>query len=170
MGTDKAALVVDGISMLDRVLRAVAGAGITNVVISGPGHIEDEVPLHGPMAGIIAAWQHMQREANNNCEPVVVLSCDLPLLSPDVVRSLVDASRTHRYGAVAHDGVRPQPLVAAYRPLALDAMVEAFTLGERSVRRCTTTWNLAEVACPPEQVSDADLPTDLHGFVVDWPA
>lgn len=181
MGTDKASLVVDGITMRDRVVAAVAAAGVATVVVAGTTDVPDarasnpeahgaqgSTGTQGPLAGIVGAWQTL-RSRSTIYDPVVVLACDLPWLVPEVIAELLALSAQHQHGAVAHDGERPQPLVAAYRPIALDAMIESFDAGERSLRRCSADWDLGVVAADPAVVADADRPEDLAGFTVQWP-
>jgi molybdopterin-guanine dinucleotide biosynthesis protein A len=176
MGTDKASLVVDGMAMVDRVLVALAEVGITEVAVAGGSDVVDPEPApghsstQGPMAGIVGGWRHLrQRAPAQGFDPIVVLSCDLPSLGPNVVQQLVDTSRSHLHGAVAHDGERPQPLVAAYRRRSLDAFEAAFDAGERSVRRSFDGWDLGVVRFDSVEVTDADTPEDLRGFAVEWP-
>ena len=176
MGTDKASLVVDGMAMVDRVLGALAELDITEVAVAGGSDVADPEPVpghssaQGPMAGIVGGWRYLrQRSPSQEFDPIVVLSCDLPSLGSNVVQQLIDTSRSHRHGALAHDGERPQPLVAAYRRCALDAFEAAFDAGERSVRRCFDGWDLGVVGFDPVEVTDADTPEDLRGFTVEWP-
>lgn len=179
MGTDKASLVVDGVAMRDRVLNAVAAAGITRAVIAGTDEVPDAMPDsgaeggaaggQGPLAGIVGAWHALQQASEPRFDPVVVLACDLPWLVADVVAELITASGDHAHGAVAHDGERPQPLVAAYHPAALDEMVRCYYAGERSLRRCSVYWDLGVVKVDAQLVTDADIPEDLAGFAVEWP-
>ena len=176
MGTDKAALVLDGVAMRDRVLAAVSAAGITTVIVAGTDDVPDAIPAtgppdaQGPLAGIVGAWRAMQQAPRPNVDPVVVLACDLPWLVADVITAVIGASRDHTHGAVAHDGDRPQPLVAAYRRVALDEMARCYDAGERSLRRCSAQWDLGTVPADPTIIADADTPDDLAGFVVEWPS
>jgi len=176
MGTDKASLLLDGVSMQDRVLAAVAGAGITNVIVAGtkqaPDAVagDDQVGSQGPLAGIVGAWNTLRLRTEPPTDPIVVLACDLPWLVASVIRQLMADSRRHSHGAVAHDGDRAQPLVAAYRPVALDAMATSFQTGERSVRRCSAGWDLGVVNADPGVIADVDKPSDLAGFAVEWPS
>jgi molybdopterin-guanine dinucleotide biosynthesis protein A len=179
MGTDKASLVVGGVAMRDRVLDAVAAAGLTTTVIAGSDEVPDAVPDseadgrvpggRGPLAGVVGAWEMLQQTSESLYDPIVVLACDLPWLVSDVIAELLLASGGHVHGAVAHDGERRQPLVAAYRPAALDEMMRSYHAGERSLRRCSLDWDLAVVHVDPKLVADADTPEDLAGFVVEWP-
>jgi len=173
MGTDKASLVVDGQSMLDRVLATLEDAEVANVVVADAHELPDaggsqaDGPL-GPLAGVVAAWGELT--TSGAPDPVVVLSCDLPGITSVVVRELVRTSLDHEHGALAHDGERPQPLVAAYRPAAMRELVAAFNRGERSIRRCFGDWDLAQISFAPHLVADADTPADLGAFVVEWPS
>lgn len=177
MGTDKAALVVDGVAMVERVRLALQQAGVDRIVIAGSRELPDPeasapgfVP-QGPMAGITSGWNDLCRTpATAKADPVVVLSCDLPALSTDVVAQLMTASVEHAHGALAHDGERPQPLIAAYRPAALDAMAQAYRQGQRSVRKCFEGWDLGIVRFDQAVLADADTPNDLDGFHVQWPS
>jgi molybdopterin-guanine dinucleotide biosynthesis protein A len=171
MGTDKAALVVNGMSMLDRVRGIVLEAGVDEIVTSGPGGIPDadSDAGEGPMAGIAAGWLHLQSSMDPHPETVVVLSCDLVRLTSDLVRALVVASTNYAHGAVAVADGHRQPLIAAYRPVALDETAAAFRDGERSLRRKLAQWDVGQVETDPETVADADRPADLADFAVEWP-
>ena len=179
MGADKASLVVDGVAMRDRVLNAVAAAGITTAVIAGTDEVPDAVPdsggdgaaagAQGPLAGVVGAWHTLRQATEPRFDPIVVLACDLPWLVADVITELLAASGDHSHGAVAHDGERPQPLVAAYHPGALDEMERCYRAGERSLRRCSVSWDLGVVKVDAQLVTDADTPEDLSGFAVEWP-
>lgn len=174
MGTDKSALVVDGMPMLERVLQAVRDAGVDRSIVAGPGpgQVPDPDPGQGPMAGIVAGWRQLRTAATKRDvrpDPIVVLACDLPGIGEQVIRALVVESLTHLHGAVAHDGSQPQPLIAAYRSEALDRVESAYQRGERSLRRCFDGWDLGQVYFDAATLADADRPEDLAGFDVEWP-
>ncbi|MBN3929246.1 molybdenum cofactor guanylyltransferase [Streptomyces verrucosisporus] len=133
-GTDKPALTVGGRTLLDRVLDACADAARTVVV--GPRRptarpvdwTRETPPGGGPLAALDAG---LRRTGSGT---VLVLSADLPFLTPATVRALLDAVRavhgTHGTapgtggtaapdGAVVVDGGRAQPLLGAYRAESL---------------------------------------------------
>lgn len=93
MGTDKALLPIDSVSMLERTvgtLRAV----VNPVCVVGGGHdgagvayVEDHYPGEGPLGGVLTALRESATEA------LVVVSCDLPGLGADTLRVLLDALR-----------------------------------------------------------------------------
>jgi molybdopterin-guanine dinucleotide biosynthesis protein A len=107
MGTDKAAVRVGGMMMLERVVRAAMGAGLEVMVVGRdaappewPGELRvawlaDEGPAHsGPAAGLVRALEHAG-------EAVVLLGCDLPLLTAEAIRALVAAHEGAPAGTVA---------------------------------------------------------------------
>ncbi|MFG3364467.1 NTP transferase domain-containing protein [Streptomyces sp. NPDC090032] len=120
-GADKPAVRVGGRPLLDRVLAACATAG-TTVVVAEPrptAHpvrwTREDPPGGGPLAALDAGLRA------TTADEVLVLSADLPFLSEQTVRRLLDAL----YAGTA-DGVmlsdadgRDQPLVAAYRSAPL---------------------------------------------------
>jgi len=165
LGVDKAALVVDGTTMLDRVLVATAGA--VSTVVVGPERptvrparwtLEDP-PAGGPVAGIAAGLAF-------GSEPVVVvLSCDLPWLSAADVTALVDGlgdqqADTDGFGLRDSAG-HEQRLAAAYHRTALTAALD--TLGDphdRAVRHLVAGLTLAWTA-PTRAGDDVDTWSDL---------
>ncbi|MFF1687390.1 NTP transferase domain-containing protein [Streptomyces sp. NPDC058254] len=120
-GADKPAVRVGGRPLLDRVLAACATAG-TTVVVAEPrptAHpvrwTREDPPGGGPLAALGAGLRA------TTADEVLVLSADLPFLSEQTVRRLLDVL----YAGTA-DGVmlsdadgRDQPLVAAYRSAPL---------------------------------------------------
>ncbi|MGI5349989.1 NTP transferase domain-containing protein [Streptomyces sp. CA-250714] len=115
-GVDKPGVTVGGRTLLDRVLAACADAAATVVV--GPRRptyrpvrwAREEPPGGGPLAALQAGLDALEGSAQ---DPVLVVSADLPFLSPEAVRALVAVPERYD-GAIVHDG-RDQPLPAAYR-------------------------------------------------------
>jgi molybdopterin-guanine dinucleotide biosynthesis protein A len=160
-GVDKALVQVDGITLLDRVLKATNAAKST-VVVGTERAVCREVdwaledpPAGGPVAGIAAGL------GNGESPVVVVVSCDLPWLTETEVATLVTGIGKHDgYGLRDSDG-REQRLAAAYRRTALAAAIEA--IGDprnQSVRRLFANLDLIW-SDPTRAANDADTWTDL---------
>ncbi|WP_432943814.1 molybdenum cofactor guanylyltransferase [Kribbella sp. CA-253562] len=124
-GVDKAMLVLEGVSLLDRVLEATISA--RSAVVVGPRRAtnravswtHEDPPAGGPVAGIAAGL------AFGTAPVVVLVSCDLPWLTTADVTSLVDGiGKYDGYGLRDLEG-REQPLAAAYRREALTAATQA---------------------------------------------
>jgi molybdopterin-guanine dinucleotide biosynthesis protein A len=160
MGTDKALLVVDGETLLERAIRTLGAAGATTIVIaSGPSRRYDvattqvvDPPGHegdGPLAGLAAAFAHLSRfparpavqaptRAGKPASVALVVAVDLPDADPALLRRLADLVRTGpALAAVPLDDTgRPQPLHAAYDvDRAGPVVAAALDRGERRVLR-----------------------------------
>ncbi len=116
MGTDKAFVQLDGRPMIAHVLDAVR-AQSDAVLVSANEGLERHAALGvdvvtdahaagaGPLAGIAAGL----RRARQGC--VLVVPCDAPRLPADLARRLGEARDAEDAdAAVAHDGVRLQPV------------------------------------------------------------
>jgi len=119
----KAALMVDGESMLARVCRAVAVAADRVIVVAATGQplpplppgietIRDTRPAAGPLAAIHDALLY----AGHGPRLAAVVACDVPWLRPEVVLALVAAVRQPGVRwAVPDVGGHPQVLVSALK-------------------------------------------------------
>jgi molybdopterin-guanine dinucleotide biosynthesis protein A len=163
-GVDKAMLVLEGATLLDRVLTATADA--VSTVVVGPMRTTyrqvawtlEDPPSGGPVAGIAAGLTH------GTAPVVVLLSCDLPWLTKDDVTGLVDGLGDHDgydgYGLRDTDG-REQQLATAYRRSALLAAVQRIgDPRDKSVRRTLAGLELTWSA-PTRAGDDVDTWSDF---------
>jgi GTP cyclohydrolase I len=126
MGRDKAALVLEGRTLLERTV-ALLQEFTMRVSVSvrkdqqddalrrGFHLLPDPTPELGPAAGLLAAHAADPRAA------WLVVACDMPWLNRDTLARLV-AGRDSRRGATAFrhpDGGVPEPLCAIYEPATL---------------------------------------------------
>lgn len=145
-GVDKAALEVGRQTLLARVLTAVAAAD--RCVCVGPARetattvtwCREQPPGGGPVAALAAAMPYLSAEV------AVLLAVDLPLVDAVTVAALVAAVADHD-GAVGQDASgRAQPLLAAYRRLALArALASLPTVAGASMRDLTSRLSLCQV-------------------------
>jgi molybdopterin-guanine dinucleotide biosynthesis protein A len=166
-GVDKAALVVAGLPLLDRVLRASAAARRT-VVVGEPRptvrevHWAREEPAGGgPLPGLAAGLAALR---GSETGLTVVLATDLPWLEPSDIDRLVAALHGHpgTDAALFFDAEgRTQPLVAAYRTSSLEAALAAVgPLDGTPVR--LVVHQLAVVTVPDlGAAGDCDTPDQL---------
>jgi molybdopterin-guanine dinucleotide biosynthesis protein A len=165
-GVDKAALDVGGRSLLDRVLEALVEAQRIGVV--GPARdlppsvimACERPPGGGPVAGLAAGLVLVEAPL------VAVLACDLPFVTVDTLRSLVDAVAS---GGDAADGAqlvdesgRRQPLAAVYRSDRLRATISSLVqVSNTPIRAMLEGVTMLDVTAVPEQAWDCDTWADL---------
>ena len=151
MGRDKAAVVLDGVAMADRVAAALRGGGARDVGRVGTD-VVDLYPGEGPLGGIITALRWADGEA------VVVAPCDMPWIEAHHVRAVIDALGDHDV-AIAGD----QHLFAAWNASAVAPLEAAFASGERAPRRALAHLRVVAVALEDGDWSrDVDTPEDLQ--------
>jgi molybdopterin-guanine dinucleotide biosynthesis protein A len=173
-GLDKAELEVGSRRLLDRALEAVRGAdrvvvvGPARVLPSGVTSISEHPPGGGPVAAIAAAMPCLRSSL------VVVLACDMPLVTAATVERLVAASApagpreiaagASTDGTLLVDGAgRRQYLAAIYRVAALTrALSELGSPEGQAMRRVVHRLTVAEVATDPEVTLDCDTWDDVE--------
>jgi molybdopterin-guanine dinucleotide biosynthesis protein A len=147
MGRDKAALVYhEGLSQAEwtcRLLAEVCPKVFVSIragqalppgeTLARAGRIPDAegLGIRGPMAGILSALQAHPDQA------FLVLSCDLPRLTPGTLRHLISSRRPDLPATAfksAHDGL-PEPLCAIYEPAMRPAMEAVAAEGRTCPRK-----------------------------------
>jgi molybdopterin-guanine dinucleotide biosynthesis protein A len=153
MGRDKALLPFRGATLAGTVAEAVgAAAGSVRLVGSlsygelGYGIVPDGYPGEGPLGGILTALDHSPADWN------LIVACDMPALSADFLRQLLDAAGASGAGVLlpADPSGRLQPLCAVYHRSSRQGLGAAFARGVRKVAEA-----LEEVACAPGPITEA---------------
>ncbi len=97
--------------------------------------IEDGWPGEGPLGGIITALQHTAA-TDRSAEWNLILSCDMPFLTAEWLKFLVDrarASAPETQVILPHSAHGPEPLCACYRTNAAESLKDVFDRGVRKV-------------------------------------
>ncbi len=117
--------------------------------------IEPELPHH-PLAGIAQAL------ALAGGRPVLVCACDLPFVSPELIRRLVKADPGRAPAVVACARGEMRPLLGCYQPRALEPLAGAARAGTAPLLETIAGIEpvLLEVD-EPEELFDVDTPDDL---------
>lgn len=137
-GSEKAAAVLDGATLLERALAHLAGAA-PKAVSARPGSQAEAIAraagaavLHdgdgdpaGPLAGIKAGLKWIEGEG---VERLAIEPCDLPRLPADLHARLA-AALGDAPAAYAETDQGPQPLCALWRAAALPALEAALAGG-----------------------------------------
>ncbi|MEC9003789.1 MAG: molybdenum cofactor guanylyltransferase [Planctomycetota bacterium] len=160
MGSSKALLPFGDETMLQRVLRLLAPVVGPLVVVAArdqqlpelPSEVEitwDEEPDRGPLQGIHAGLRALRETA----EAAYITSCDVPLLVPAFVETLIK-SLDHHQVVVPVDSRFHHPLAAVYR---VDLWSQASELLEADQRRPLFLLEQADtLRIPVEQLQAVD--------------
>lgn len=141
MGVDKALLQFEGVPLLKRVLEVLDEVSNDVFIVgSRPDYYDfgtpvfaDSFPGTGPLGGIATALKHA------NHDFVLVVACDMPWLSADLLRALVREPRTYQALVpvlVGPGGARAlEGLHAVYAKSCLDSIVVRLEAGTFQVAR-----------------------------------
>lgn len=166
-GVDKAALLLDGVPLLDNVLLATSSAVLT-VVVGDPRPTirtvlwtREEPPGTGPLAGLLAGVELLDPEVTPF---TTVFATDLTELTADDVHRLVHAlvATPDAEAALFVDAENHlQPLAAVYRTIALrTALWDLEPLDGKPMRALVRQLSIAEVPDHGASV-DVDTPEQL---------
>ncbi len=90
--------------------------------------VYDEVHDIGPLAGIYSCLKAAKGDY------VVVVACDMPFISPEVIRYLFELAKEHDAAVPVQENGFIEPLHAVYRRQSMiDAVEEAIRLGKRRI-------------------------------------
>ncbi|MBK9161240.1 MAG: molybdenum cofactor guanylyltransferase [Nitrosomonadales bacterium] len=134
MGQDKAALVLDGATLLERVTDTMRGLFPGVLVSVRQPRAEVALPQvcdaeadGGPLAGLVAGL------AEVDTPWMFVLACDMPFIQPAIVARMAELRGEHQ-AVVPRVGGHPQPLAAFYAVRALETMRARLAGEDRSLR------------------------------------
>lgn len=112
-------------------------------------------PGRGPLAGMLAVW------GRSRAVDLLVLACDYPSLTPDVLSALVSADRARHDVLLASDGERDHPLVALWRASACDTVERRVTAGRLRVGECVAALRVSRVFFAKEILTNVNRPPEL---------
>lgn len=152
MGRDKALLMRDGETLLARTVRLAAGVSDRVLVVGrGPGPelagataVADGRPGDGPLQALDAALTAAAGQS------VLLLPCDLPLLTTDALAWLIDGWQRSEapLGVAATIDGQVEPLFAVYAPAARAVIEAALQRGQRSPSRLIAEGGFAMLEVP----------------------
>jgi molybdopterin-guanine dinucleotide biosynthesis protein A len=172
MGTDKAALSLNGRTLLEHALAAIRPVCEPVFIVGprtlyggfGPGY-EDIVPDCGPLGGVHSALTHSQTELN------LIIAVDTPFLIPELLRYLaeraVDASCMIVAPRIAG---YVQPLCAVYSRTFLPIAAAAIQVGKYKLAPLfppektlvITEAELERFAFTPDMFENLNTPEDME--------
>ncbi len=171
MGIDKAGVTWDGVTLLARAVGALAPACGRVVVVRSAGQelpplpehvaiVDDARPDRGPLEGLAAGLR-----AAGPGGVAFVCAADMPLLDSAFAARVLAALVPGADAAVPRVSGRPQPLAAAYRADAVDAIEALLAAGGRSMGalldRLEVRW-LDDLPGAAEAVRNVNTPAELE--------
>ena len=135
MGSDKAFVVLDGQTLLERALdtvRAVSNkvmiVGLNSKFANYAPVVEDIFPDRGPLGGIHAALMSTATDLN------LVLAVDLPFVEPSLLTYICNRARETKAAAIVPRAAGGwQPLCAAYRKKFASVAETALAAGRNKI-------------------------------------
>lgn len=98
MGEDKANLLLDGQTLLERTSVLLQQAGADVVLVSGrpqlPGGFSDVYPNCGPPGAVLSTLQWLRQHHGLDGSLLLFLPVDMPLLQLPTLTTLIEASRS----------------------------------------------------------------------------
>ncbi|MGH9098501.1 MAG: molybdenum cofactor guanylyltransferase [Acidimicrobiales bacterium] len=175
MGFDKASIRVDdqpaaarAASLLSSVADPVWEVGPSHCRLP---HVREEPPGSGPVGAVAAGWKALTAAGHQG--PVLVLACDLPLMTRELLRWLAELP-TESTVIPLVDG-RAQPLCARWSAADLHRLVQFFDCGYRAFKTMYDTLDIAfvddrewGVAASSRTFADTDAPEDLERLGISW--
>jgi molybdenum cofactor guanylyltransferase len=143
MGQPKALLPYRGTTLVEHVAKIVAEATgsvapASVIVIGDPGSLghlglpvfADELPSYGPASGIYTALRVTNTDWN------LVVACDMPAVTADLLRVLLLRAETAERNCVAATGPygQPEPLCAVYHRRCLPALTRSIRVKRLRMR------------------------------------
>lgn len=174
MGRDKSGLIVGGVTLAERTAQLLAGVVATSVEV-GPGvsglAATSEDPLgEGPLVAIAEGRRFLRQRGHEGA--ALVIACDLPLLSAQLLTLLCDWDAPGSVVPIVRG--MPQPLCAKWGPRDLDSAREMASAGVRSLRHLMSQPDvvlLGEMSwrdCVEEdEFTDVDSPDDARRLGLD---
>ena len=134
MGLPKSLLMIEGMSMLDRLLTGaiqavLLGAGGTDQLVSPVPRLPDAPGVAGPMGGVLAAMRWDPRSA------WFVTACDFPYLDLEARTWLIGQRAPGRWVIAPILDGEVIPVAAIYEPQCRPHLELAAARGERSLQR-----------------------------------
>jgi molybdopterin-guanine dinucleotide biosynthesis protein A len=172
MGTDKAFVLLDGRTLLDRALAVLRTVTADVQIVGDPAKygsfarcVEDIYRNCGPLGGIHAALHSSASELN------VMLAVDLPFVTAELLQFLLLRARANESSEVTVPRVegRLQPLCAVYRREFVVAAEQALRAGQYKINplfEARATQVIEEDALvaawfSPENFRNLNAPEDL---------
>lgn len=169
MRRDKATADLGGVPMAVRVARALGTVAHPVLAVgpeAGTGLPSVDDPREGPLRALAAGAAALKEQGWDG--PALVLSCDVPFVTTELLRYIVDAMGDEHDAAVPFSRGRRQSLVAVYSQQALALAQWVAADGGEAMKELLGMLNTHLIAeedwtqvAPPHSLVDIDTPGAL---------
>lgn len=162
MGRDKASLLFDGVTLLQRTAAALAEVADEVVIVRAPGQrlppldlavpiveAEDPVEGEGPLVGIAAGLRAASAPV------AVVVAVDMPFLQSALLRLLAERVAAGARWALPIAEGRPQPLCSAFATSSLPVLEAHVAAGDRAPMAAARDLDVERVEADVWREADA---------------
>ena len=159
MGRPKAFLPYGGTTMINHILGQIQDLFAEVFLVANEPEsfedfdvdvVKDILPYRGPLGGILSGLLVAQHPHT------FVIACDMPLVSPKLIRELVGQRHNHDVVVASHeDGI--EPLLGVYSKNCIKPLEESLFNGDLSLKDFLSGLNSATYEIE-ELDSDANLP------------
>jgi molybdopterin-guanine dinucleotide biosynthesis protein A len=174
MGRDKSGLIVGGVTLAERTAQLLLSVVETAVEVgpgtSGLAWTREEPPGEGPLVAIVEGRRYLRQRGHDGA--VLVVACDLPLLSAQLLTLLCDWDAPGSVVPLVRG--MPQPLCAKWGPRDLDHASEMVVSGVRSLRHLMDQPDVVVLdesiwrdRVDEDEFSDVDSPEDARRLGLD---
>ena len=171
MGRDKALLDYHGIAQLDHCVQLLSTLGMNVKVSCRPDQeqetarrryplLQDRFLDLGPLGGILTA---LSSDASGG-QSWLVLACDLPAVSADVLAALLAARNPFRFATAFCDSDGfPEPLCTIWESKAYPRLLQFLGLGQACPRKCLIHSPTHLLDAPePRALDNGNCPQDFE--------
>ena len=182
-GSNKADAQLVGVSLLDHQLNILRSVPVDRLAYVGgdhrpalnpfAGYVDDAIvgvdtTERSSLLGILAALTYA---SDKKCESVIILGCDVPLVTTQTLQQLVTALRSDASSfdvAVASSGAKQDHWsIMAANVAALAPLRAAYERGERAVHRAISTVQVARVEVTEDEAANVNDQTTLTDIAAD---
>ena len=182
-GSNKADAQLVGVSLLDHQLNILRSVPVDRLAYVGgdhrpalnpfAGYVDDAIvgvdtTERSSLLGILAALTYA---SDKKCESVIILGCDVPLVTTQTLQQLVAALRSDASSfdvAVASSGAKQDHWsIMAANVAALAPLRAAYERGERAVHRAISTVQVARVEVTEDEAANVNDQTTLADIAAD---
>lgn len=166
MGTDKSTLNYHGQDQQIYMAELCKGLGLdtyiskgstcTDESIEGFSVIKDRLVDMGPFGAILSCMMHDPNSA------WLVLACDLPYVTTETVKQLVDQRNTGKYSTAykIEGNPFPEPLAAIYEPRSYRRLLSFLSLGYACPRKMLINTDIATIGIAGNDLNNVNTPEE----------